>query len=499
MNYKRSQRIGHTLLSAFLFINLIFISFFQNCLTILAAPGELPDYPAEAEARKSLPIQSNQTDNWPAGPAIGAEAAILMEVGTGAILYAKNIDEKLYPASTTKLMTSLLALENCRMDEIVTFSHNAVFSIERGSSNIGIDEGEAMPLEECLYGILVASANEVANGVAEHVAGSMDEFADMMNEKAKELGCTNTHFVNAHGLFDEEHYTTAYDLALIAKAFFQNEQLARLGNTASHHFLPTDTQPDDFVSTNKHRLVTGSIPYEGIKGGKTGYTDEARQTLVTCAEQGGMKLICVIMKEESPDQFYDTVELFDYGFTNFSVVNISDNETRYSMGNSNFFHTSNDIFGNSSPILSLNRDSYLVMPRNISFEHLEPEISYNTENSDGQVAVIDYYYHGAYLGTASLEKAETTSTYDFTEIPEAAPVIDEHPAQEQNVIVVNIKIVLIAVVAVAAVLIVIFIIHSIIVNYSFLDSRRERKRRRKRKKNRKDGPRFSSRSRNLKF
>ena len=160
------------------------------------------------------------------------------------------MDEKLYPASTTKILTCLIAVENCSMDEVITFSHDAVFSLESGSSNIGIDPGQSMTLRECLYGILVGSANEVANAVAEHIAGSIDAFADMMNEKAAELGCTNSHFMNPHGLHDENHYTTAHDLALIARAFFQNEQLAKIGNTGNYHFEATKTQPDDFYIRN---------------------------------------------------------------------------------------------------------------------------------------------------------------------------------------------------------------------------------------------------------
>ena len=309
------------LLKTLSYIMALLICFGAFSLPVFAAPDPSEDYLAAAEERKTLPIQTNQIENWPAGPAIGAEGAILLEANTGVVLYAKNINEKLYPASTTKLMTCLLAVENCELDEVVSFSHEAVFALEPGSSNIGIDEGQAMTLEECLYGILVASANEVANAVAEHVAGSMDAFAEKMNQRASELGCKNTHFVNAHGLYSEEHYTSPYDLALIAKAFFQNEILSKIGNTASHHFTATSTQPDDFVVRNKHQLITGEIPYEGIKGGKTGYTEEARQTLVTCAEQNGMKLICVVMKEESPEQFYDTVKLLDYGFARYEVYN----------------------------------------------------------------------------------------------------------------------------------------------------------------------------------
>lgn len=331
MYFQKSKKAG-ALLFPFLYV-FIFLS---ATLNVCANPVTTEDYRLEAEERKSLTVQTNQIENWPVGPAIGAQSAILLEANTSVILYAKNIDEKLYPASTTKLMTCLLAAENCKMDEVVTFSHDAVFSIETGSSNIGIDENEAMPMEECLYGILVASANEVANAVAEHVAGSMDAFTDMMNERAKQLGCKNTHFANAHGLHDDNHYTSAYDLALIAQAFFQNEHLSKIGNTASHHFEATDTQPDDFIERNKHSLITGEIPCEGVKGGKTGFTSLARQTLVTCAEKNGMKLICVVMKEESPEQFYDTTKLFEYGFSNFSVVNVKENETNYSVQNSNF-------------------------------------------------------------------------------------------------------------------------------------------------------------------
>lgn len=465
------------------------------CLYAYAAPVTTEDFLSEAEERKLLPIESNQVENWPAGPAIGAQSAILLEANTGVILYAKNIDEKLYPASTTKLMTSLIAAEKCQLDETVTFSHDAIFSLEPGSSNIGIDEGQAMPLEECLYGILTASANEVANAVAEHIAGSQEAFAELMNEKAQELGCKNTHFVNAHGLHDDEHYVSAYDLALIAKAFFQNELLAKIGNTASYHFKPTNTQPDDFTTRNKHQLITGEIPYEGIKGGKTGYTDFARQTLVTCAEQNGMKLICVILKEESPEQFYDTVKLFDYGFTNFSVANVAENETRYSIQNSNFFNTSSDVFGNSSPILSLNKDSYLIMPKNAVFGDLDSKISYDTEE-ENQVAVIQYYYHQAYLGTATLDLAGPSSiSYEFTENNDA--VIH---TEEQNIIVVNIKLILLCVLAFSFLIIALIVIRSFVRSYHFNNNHQNLRKKRRNKKNRKDGPHFSSsRSGGFKF
>ena len=187
------------------------------------------DYEAEMEARKLLPIQTNDIENWPEGPEIGAESAILMEMNTHTILYAKNIDAKMYPASTTKILTCLLAAQNCDLNDMVTFSHSAVYNVPSDGSNMGMDEGESITLEQAMYGVLVGSANEAASAVGEHVAASLgkevtsEAFAKIMNEKAKELGCKNTHFMNANGLYDENHYTSAYDLALIGCEFFQNE------------------------------------------------------------------------------------------------------------------------------------------------------------------------------------------------------------------------------------------------------------------------------------
>lgn len=497
MKHKPSTRISYFLLSVLIYISTVFSAAALVPLQVNAAPSSLEELQAQQEERMNLPVQSNQTEDWPEGPAIGAEGAILLEANTGVILYAKNIHEKLYPASTTKLMTCLLAAENSSMDEIVTFSSDAVFSIEQGSSNIGIDAGQAMPMEECLYGILVASANEVAAAVAEHVAGSREAFIDMMNEKAVELGCMDTHFVNPHGLFDEQHYTTAYDLALIAKAFFQNELLSKIGNTPSYHFKATADQPDDFTVKNKHQLITGEIPYEGIKGGKTGYTDEARQTLVTCAERNGMKLICVVMKEESPEQFNDTVKLFDYGFNNFTVARVAENETKYNIDDTVFFHSSYDIFGNSDSILSLNQESYVILPKTVDFEELTSEISYDVFE-ENQIAKIDYYYHGAYVGTASIDLADREHTsYDFTREPlRAENGLTPYTVDNQkNIIFINVKIVLLVILIVAALLIVIFVIRDIVTNYAFISGNRNRKRRKywnRKKRNRDKGPTFPS-------
>ncbi len=361
------------------------------------------DYAAEAAQRKELPIQSNETREWPDGPQIGAEAAIVLEAGTGTILYAKNIHEELFPASTTKIMTCLLAVENANLSDTITFSNDAVFSVPHDGSSIGMDVGESITLEQALYGIMVGSANEVANAVGEHVSGSIDAFVDLMNQRAKELGCTNTHFSNTNGLQADDHYTSAYDLALIAEKFFENEFLCRIGNTPRYHFTPTDTQPDDFYLNNKHKLISGDVKYEGIVGGKTGYTSLARETLVTCAEKNGMRLICVVLKEESPAQFTDTVTLFDYGFNNFQLVNISENDTRYMPDDSLFFESENDVFGRSGTILDIDVDSFVIIPRTSGINDTDYSISYDLTEKEladhpTAIAKVNYDFHSVPIG-----------------------------------------------------------------------------------------------------
>lgn len=465
-------------------VSLLSGSFLCTPMTACATLAELE---AAAEERKTLPIQSNEVDGWPTGPEISAQSAILMDVDTGVILYAKNIHEKAYPASTTKLLTCLLAMENGNLDDMVSFSRDAVYSVPADGSNMGMDAGEAITLEECLYGILVGSANEVANAVAEYVGGTISGFTDMMNDYASSIGCTDSHFMNANGLYDDNHYTTAYDLAQISRRFFQNEMLCKIGNTARYHFEPTSTQPDDFYLNNKHKLINGEIAYEGILGGKTGYTDEARQTLVTCAERNGMKLVCVVFKEESPTQFTDTVELLDYGFSNFQVINISEKEEKYNIEPTSFFQTGNDIFGSSKPIVSIDTESYVLVPNAASFEDLESEIVYDSTD-ESYLARINYTYKDTFVGNAYIELiSDTSSGYDFnsTQPISGTDVSAGNPAQEEteDTIFINVKKVLCCVILLAAVIILLFVIHALILNKS---SSRRRLNRIKRKKRRRE-------------
>ena len=371
------------------------------------------DYYAEAEARKEEPVQTNELENWPQGPAIGAESAILMEANTGSVLYAKNIHEELYPASITKIMTGLLAFENLSPSDMVPFSEEAVFGIERDSSNIGIDVGEELTGRECLYAIFVASANEVAMAIAEKAGGSVDGFAEMMNERAAQLGCQNTHFVNPHGLHSDEHYTSAYDMALIAREFFSHDNLAEYANMATYHFEPTDTQPDDFYLRNKHQLINGDMPYDGVLGGKTGFTTLSRQTLVTCCERDDLKLICVIMKEESPNQFQDTIDLFDYGFDNFHRVKVTDFVQDFTLDDPGFMQQGKDIFGSKALPLSIDGGGYVVIPDAMDFSVLTSSFVYDEaqiasgelpQDDSGNLIVgkLQYAYGDNPVGTADL-------------------------------------------------------------------------------------------------
>ncbi|MCR4651401.1 MAG: D-alanyl-D-alanine carboxypeptidase [Lachnospiraceae bacterium] len=374
------------------------------------------DHMEEAEERKSIPIESNSYVNWPAGPVIGAESAILMEANSGTILYEKNINERLYPASITKLLTALVAVDNSELDEMVTFSEEAVHSINwYNDANIGISPGNSITMEQCLYGLLVGSANEVAYAIAEHVSGNVDDFVDLMNKKAEELGCTNSHFVTTNGIHDPEHYTSAHDMALIAKAFFSNEMLAGMSCTTTYHIPQSDTQPrDDMIVYAKSKLHKGKeYAYEGLVGTKTGYTDYARQTLVSCAKRNNLKLICVILKEEAPYQYTDTIELFNYGFDNFKSYNIADNDKTYMVKEADFMASGESFFDSDKLEIEIDDRDYVVVPVNVDFDDLTSEISYE-DVKDTEIAHVYYYFGDIEVGRSIIRLKDNASvTYDF--------------------------------------------------------------------------------------
>lgn len=249
-----------------------------------------------------------------AKPEIAAEGAVLLNTATGEVLFRKNADQQFFPASITKVMTSLIVLEHCDLNEVVTFSKAATTNLESGAVALGVSEGDQLTVEQCLYGLLLKSANEIGNGLAEHVAGSVSAFADMMNEKARELGCKNTNFANPHGLNDPNHKTTPYDMALILRAALENETFRKIDTTMSYRFPAIKNAGERTISMG-HKMLNPSDEryYEGIIGGKTGYTSKAGNTLVTGAERDGVRLIAVVMKAKGT-QYTDTKALLDYGF-----------------------------------------------------------------------------------------------------------------------------------------------------------------------------------------
>ena len=257
--------------------------------------------------------------NTTSSPSVTAETAVLIDAASGEVLYDKNADQKMFPASITKLMTILLALEHGKLTDEITFSHDAIYSIEPGSAHIAIQEGETLTLEQVLRAIILRSANEASNGVAEFVDGSIEEFTKHMTARAKELGCKNTNFLTANGLHDENHYTTAYDMALIAKELLTHAEYRSMMSETYYEIQPTNKQTEVRFLHGQHQMLNPNAIYyyEDAIGGKTGFTTEALNTLVTYAERDGMELIAVVMKCNGADHYTDTAAMFDYGFDNY--------------------------------------------------------------------------------------------------------------------------------------------------------------------------------------
>jgi D-alanyl-D-alanine carboxypeptidase len=257
-------------------------------------------------------------------PTVNAPVALLMDSGTGEILYEKNAREKMYPASTTKIMTAILALENRELTDTATVSYNAIYTVPVGYSNANLQLDEVLTYEQLLYVLLIPSANDAANVIAEDIAGSVENFAVMMNEKAKEIGCENTNFVNANGVHDENHYSTAYDLALIGRYAMQNETFRKFVSTVRYTLPATNKyETDDRIFLTTNRLINSKSGqyYEYATGIKTGYTENAKNCIVASAKKDDMELICVILgagnDSNSTNKFSDCITLFDYGFENY--------------------------------------------------------------------------------------------------------------------------------------------------------------------------------------
>lgn len=296
---------------------------------VSASAAEYDEYGAPIVTATPIPVphteyyeQAPDTDSiegWPQGPKIEGESAILVDMVTGAVLYSKNADKVQYPASITKIMTSLLAAEHLNMKDKIVMSQSAAYGITiSDSSSIYADTGEEFTTEQAMMAVMLQSANEMTLALAEETSGSVKKFVELMNLKAKQLGCTGTHFNNPNGLPDELHYTTASDMAKIARAAWYNPTFRKYTTTTYYEIPPTNKFAETRYLLNHHKMMKGNTyAYEGVMGGKTGYTDAAGNTLVTYAKRGNMRLVSVVMKSIN-GAYADTAALLDYGFNNFT-------------------------------------------------------------------------------------------------------------------------------------------------------------------------------------
>lgn len=344
----------------------------------LLNPFSVPAAPAAATGTE---ITTNATEGWPQGPEITSGAAVVMEESTGTILYAKNMDTAMYPASITKIMTTLVALENSSLTDTVTMTETGTAASAGDSVSLHSQVGETFTMEQCLYGIMLGSANDISTQVAEQVGGSVENFITMMNQKATDLGCTNTKFTNPTGLPDENQTSTAHDLALIMQAALENETFRTIAAAPSYTIPATNMTSTQRNLSNSFPLLasTSTSYYEGTLGGKSGYTQASGSTLAAGASRNGTTLVCILLSGTEQQISAEAVTLFDYGFSNFQTVTVSDDANLISGGTA-------------------------VIPSTASVEDVTVEETGTTEEWTTQ----QYTYHGALVGTAVLSSDADT-------------------------------------------------------------------------------------------
>lgn len=331
--------------------------------------------------------ETNSLTGWPEGPQVYGNAAIVMDINSGAILYGKKIDDKHYPASITKLMTALVALENSSMEDEVLFSQESIDILEWDYASIGMTPGEILSMEDAMYAMLLASANEVAYAIGESVGnklgGGYDAFIQKMNDRAVELGCTGSNWVNTNGLFEELHYTTAHDMALITSELAKHQEALTIMQTLNYTIGPTNLVDESRTFQQNHKMLwpSHSKYYEYCTGGKTGFVDESRTTLVTTADNGTLQLAAVVLRDDG-DSYDDTRAILDYVFDNFSKVMLKE-QTK-----------PEEVYSYSGD------EAYVLLPEGIDFASLEHEISITDEReASGRIT---YYYEGQNVGSADV-------------------------------------------------------------------------------------------------
>lgn len=350
--------------------------------------AQAPVMAEEAADTPTTSISTNSISGWPQGPEISSTAAVVMEDHTETILYAKNMDQILYPGAAVKIMTTLLALENTQLTDQITMTATGVSGVTDGGANISAQLGEVFTVEQCLYAVMLSSANDVALQLAEHIGGSIEGFVQMMNTRASQLGCTNTVFTNPTGLPDENQHTTAYDMARIMKAAIDNESFCTIAGTASYTIPATNVSGGERVLTNNFSMLnnTNANYYASCIGGREGYTEASGSTLVCGASQGGISLIAVVLQGAAGTTAAEAGSLLSYGFDNFQMLSLADNDFNMLSGG--------DVF----------------VPAGTAAETLTMQ---DGEIQDGQYDR-QYLYNGTPVGTAVMAATpeEDTSLYD---------------------------------------------------------------------------------------
>lgn len=352
-----------------------------------------------------------------------SKGAVLLDSNTGKILYGKNENTKLYPASTTKILTSILAIENCKLTDKITASYDAVMSIPSGYSNAAIQPGETLTCQELLDMFLIHSANEVGNILAEHISGSIENFAILMNNKASELGCTNTHFTNPSGIHDEEHYSTAYDMALIARYCMKNDTFRNIVSKVSCTIEPTEKyQERYFRNTNDLIDPASKYYYENTIGIKTGYTSQAKHCLISGCLKNDFELITVVLgANSSAERYSDTTNLFEYGYSNYKIQKIATKNSKIDE-----IVIDNATKDTKNLSLLLKEDIAGIMPTNSELIDINQLISLN-ENISAPIA------QGDVLGKI---------TYNVDGIEYSSDLIAEHNVEELDIKLIFFQIVL---------------------------------------------------------
>lgn len=333
-----------------------------------------------AEDTAAASITTNSIAGWPQGPEITSTSAVIMEHSTETILYAKNMDQALYPGGTVKVMTTLLALEKSQLTDQVTMTATGVSGVTDGGANISSQLDEVFTMEQCLYAMMLASANDIALQVAEQIGGSVDAFVEMMNARAAELGCTNTVFTNPTGLPDENQHTTAHDMALIMQAAIDNETFRTIADTSSYTIPATNVSGGERVLTNNFPMTNSANAgyYQYCLGGREGYTEASGSTLVCSAEKNNMTLVAVVLQGASGTTATEAASLLEYGFNNFQILSLGDTDFNMVSG------------GN------------VCVPTGTSGDSLTTE---DTPGEDGQTNR-QYYFGGTPVGTAVMAAAE---------------------------------------------------------------------------------------------